>query len=252
MIARAHRIAVRHPLVAIGFLAAFAGVRLAADAVHRDRERGMRLARDRAVGHGAGREALDDRDRRSRPPRAARAGGRPPRPCWMRNRPRIVSSMLALLVEQLGVGVVLVAGVAAHRVLQQRHRLRRPDMRLAAQAIGVFAADLERRCAAPANRRTRRRAGARSPAAISARPTPSMRRRGAGEVLVDEGVGEADRVEDLRAAIGLVGRDAHLGHDLEHALVDRLDEALDDLVAVDLLGQVARPSRSASRRRDRD
>ena len=57
---RAHRIAIGHPLVAIGFLAAFAGVRLAADPVHRDGERGVRLARDRAVRHRAGGEALDD------------------------------------------------------------------------------------------------------------------------------------------------------------------------------------------------
>ena len=51
-------------------------------------------------------------------------------------------------------------------------------------------------------------------------------------------VGQADRVENLRAAIGLVGRDAHLRHDLQQALVDRLDEALDDLVAADLLGKI--------------
>src|SRR5690606_2394799 len=45
---------------AVGVLPALAGVRLAADAVHRDRERLVRLARDRAVAHRAGREALDD------------------------------------------------------------------------------------------------------------------------------------------------------------------------------------------------
>ena len=45
---RAHRIAVRHRLEAIALLAAFAGVGLAADPVHGDRQRGVRLARDRA------------------------------------------------------------------------------------------------------------------------------------------------------------------------------------------------------------
>jgi hypothetical protein len=39
---------------------------------------------------------------------------------------------------------------------------------------------------------------------------------------------QADRVENLRAAIGLVGRDAHLGHDLEDALADGLDVVLFD------------------------
>ncbi|MCY1231244.1 hypothetical protein D9M72_436860 [compost metagenome] len=46
--------------VAVAFLAAFAGVRLAADPVHGDCERRMRLAADRAEGHSTGREALDD------------------------------------------------------------------------------------------------------------------------------------------------------------------------------------------------
>ena len=41
---RAHAVAVRHRLEAVGFFAAFAGVRLAADAVHGDGERGVRLA----------------------------------------------------------------------------------------------------------------------------------------------------------------------------------------------------------------
>ena len=63
---------------------------------------------------------------------------------------------------------------------------------------------------------------------------------GAGEIFGDEIGLQPDRVEDLRAAIGLVGGDAHLGHHLEDALVDRLDVALDDLVVVDLLRQLVR------------
>jgi hypothetical protein len=61
---------------------------------------------------------------------------------------------------------------------------------------------------------------------------------GAGEILGDEFGLESDRVEDLRAAIRLIGRDAHLGHHLEDALVDRLDVALDDLLVVELLGHL--------------
>ena len=48
----------------------------------------------------------------------------------------------------------------------------------------------------------------------------------AGEVLFDELARQADRVKDLRTAIGLVGADAHLGHDLEDALADGLDVVL--------------------------
>ena len=57
----APRIAVRIALVARRILAAFAGVRLAAEAIHRDRNRLVRFLADRAVRHGAGREALEDR-----------------------------------------------------------------------------------------------------------------------------------------------------------------------------------------------
>ena len=51
-------------------------------------------------------------------------------------------------------------------------------------------------------------------------------RGGPGEVLVDRLLVQANGLEDLGAAVALDGRDAHLGHHLEHALVDRLDEVL--------------------------
>ena len=47
--------------VARGIFAAFAGVALAANAVHRDGERFVRFLADGAVGHRAGFEPLDDR-----------------------------------------------------------------------------------------------------------------------------------------------------------------------------------------------
>ena len=62
---RAARVAVRRRGVKrTRVLPALAGVRLAAEAVHRDRERLVRLARDRAERHRAGGEALDDLLRR--------------------------------------------------------------------------------------------------------------------------------------------------------------------------------------------
>ena len=64
---RAHGIAVGQRHEALRFLAALAGVRLAADPVHGDGQRGVRLAADRAEGHGAGREALDDLASPARP-----------------------------------------------------------------------------------------------------------------------------------------------------------------------------------------
>ena len=172
----AHRVAVGHTLVAIGFLAALAGIGLAADPVHRDGERGVRLARDRAERHRAGRKAPDDR-----------SGGfdlveRDRRAPVFRRGPDAEETadgqeLRALLVEQLGEGVVAVARVAANGVLQQRHRLRRPAMRLSAHPIGVFAADFERRAQ---HRRIRRRrpCGAAASRARSRRdPRPRSRSR---------------------------------------------------------------------------
>ena len=52
-------------------------------------------------------------------------------------------------------------------------------------------------------------------------------RRGPREVAVDEAAVEADRLEDLRAAVALQRRDPHLRHDLQDALVQRLDVVAD-------------------------
>src|SRR5580700_2573009 len=137
-----HRIAVRQRLEAVGFLAAFAGIRLAADAVHGDGQRGVRLARDRAERHGAGRKPLDD------------VLGR----LDLLDRHRLTRILVGRLdaeqaadgVEVLGLVVddaselpVFLVGIAAYRVLQSRHRRRVPDVLLAANAEGIFAADVE-------------------------------------------------------------------------------------------------------------
>ena len=53
-----------------------------------------------------------------------------------------------------------------------------------------------------------------------------MRLARAGEELVDELAVQADGLEDLRAAIALLRRDAHLRHHLEQALADGLDVVL--------------------------
>ena len=233
---RTHGIAVRQRLVAVRFLATLAGVRLAADAVHRDRERGVGLARDRAVGHGAGREAAHDARRR----------------LDLLERHRLAAVLfggldgehaadgeqaLGLLVAHLGIGAILVERIAAHRVLQRADRRRRPHVILAAHPVGIFAADVERvlvdrgvaeGVAVTAHRLLRDLVEAD---ALDAG-------RGAGEEGLDEIRAQPDRVENLRAAIGLIGRDAHLGHHLEQPLVDRLDVALDDFLLVELLRQL--------------
>src|ERR1041385_5782934 len=122
-------------------------------------------------------------------------------------------------------------------MLQGRHRGGGPDMVLAAHAHGVFAADVEHaaehRRVAECVAMTAHRLFGDFGEAHAFDPG-----RGAGEVLVDEACLEADGGENLRAAIRLIGRDAHLGHHLEQPLVDRLDVALDDFFLVDLARQL--------------
>ena len=48
-------------------------------------------------------------------------------------------------------------------------------------------------------------------------------RRGSGEIVVDHVAVNPDGLADLRTAIGMQCGDTHLGHDLEHALVDGFD-----------------------------
>ena len=53
------------------------------------------------------------------------------------------------------------------------------------------------------------------------------------EVGPDKLFVEADRLEDLGAAVALDGADAHLGHHLDDPLLDRLPIAVDGLVVID-------------------
>ncbi len=131
----------------------------------------------------------------------------------------------------------MVLRIAAHRVLQPADGFRGPDMVLAAHPHGVIAADVEHRCI------DRRIAEGVAVAAHGlfrdfGQADALDARVRAGEIFVDEVLAQADGVENLRAAIGLIGRDAHLGHHLEQAFVDRLDVALDDFLLVELLRQI--------------
>ena len=66
------------------------------------------------------------------------------------------------------------------------------------------------------------------------------RRRGAGEVLVDEALLEPDGLEDLRRVVGGDRRDAHLREHLEEAGAERLDESLLGRVRVEVGDLAAR------------
>ena len=61
---------------------------------------------------------------------------------------------------------------------------------------------------------------------------PADARRSPGEVPVDEALAQSDALEDLGAPVALERRYAHLGHDLDDALVHGLDEVLLGLLVV--------------------
>ena len=220
----APRVAVRVGRVARRILAAFAGVRLAADAVHRDGERLVRLLADRAVRHRAGREALDDRlDRLDLVDRNRRRGA-----SCSSSSPRSVAQLPALVVDEPRVLLEDRVLAAARRVLQLEHRLGVEQVVLAVAPPLVLAAPLE---IVLADRPRRERLLVPPPHFFGddVDADAADARGGAREVLVDERAVEPDRLEDLRAAVALQRRDAHLGHHFQDALVERLDVVLDRL-----------------------
>ena len=126
-----------------------------------------------------------------------------------------------LLVDETCERLVAFGVLGAHRLLQRRHRLRIPDVALAAGAVVHVPPDVEAR----ARRAVRTRArGASAPLPRSrASPTPRMRDAVPVKYFVDDDLIDADRLEDLRALVRRQRADAHLGHDLEQPLFEGLD-----------------------------
>ena len=117
---------------------------------------------------------------------------------------------------------------AARRVLQLEDRVRVEQVVLAVAPPLVFAARLE---VAGAGVRVGNARACRCSDFLGddVEADAADARRGVREVAIDERVLEADRLEDLRAAIALQRRDAHLRHHLENALVERADVVDDRL-----------------------
>jgi len=209
-------------------LAAFAGIALAADAVHRNRQRRVGLGGNGAQRHRAGGKALDDLPggldlvQRNRLPGVDLELEQPPQ--------RHVAP--ALVVDDLRVFLVGLVGVGAAGVLQLGDGVRRPHVLFAAYAPGVFAAGVE-------HRGQQRVVGEGGPMSADRlfhdleQADSADVARGAAEVLVHQPACQTHRLEDLRTAVTHVGADAHLRHDLVQALADRLDVVLDGFVAID-------------------
>ena len=204
----------------LGVLAALAGVRLATEAVHRDGERLVGLDRDRAVAHRAGGEALDDLRRRLDLVERHRLALALPQLEQAAQR----GELARLLVDHLRVLLEDLVLAAAGGVLQLEDGLGVEEVVLPLSPPLVLAAGLELAVGAlgRAGRGTPSGAG-RDLVGDLVETDAAELRRGAGEVLVDQVRAEADGLEDLRTGVGGDGRDAHLGHHLQHALAGGLD-----------------------------
>ena len=224
------RVAVGQRDVAIRVLAALAGVGLRAQPVHRDGQGLVGLLADRAVAHRAGGEALHDlTDRLDLLQRNRRTGalGEPEQPAQGHQALGLVVHPGRVLAED-------VHPPAARGVLQPEDRLGVEQVRLALPAPLVLATDGQRAVrrgdpvgrvcvGVPAGDLLGDGRQAHAPQA----------RGGPREVLVDQGVAQADRLEDLGAAVGGHRGDAHLAHDLQDALAQGLDEVADGLLRRD-------------------
>ena len=223
----ARGIAVRQRRVAARILAALAGVRLAADAIHGHGQHFVGFGADGAETHGPGGEAPDDLafgldlvefdgpavgsvHERQQPPQVGVCGVLPVR-----------------VLGETPVGAFVV-GPRGH--LQVGDRLRVPHVRVAVPAPVEVAGVRQHRDVAVAPRIALRvatlhllgedlQAHALHPAG------------GALEGAFDDIVRQSHRLEDLRALVGLQRGDAHLGHHLEHALGGALAVGVHDVPA---------------------
>ena len=221
-------IAVRHGLESFRVLAAFAGVRLAAKAVHGDGERFVGLLGDRAIGHGTGLEAFGDgfdgldfldRHRRALVLELHQAAqGR---------------EVLALVVDLACVLFVNVVATGAHRLLEKVDGFRIEEVEFAVLAPLIGAAGFKR--ALLGLDVAVREGGAVADESLLGDLVDAGALATAGsaaEVFVHHVELETDGFENLRAAIGGDGGDAHLGHGLDHTLDGAFEVVVNRLVEI--------------------
>ena len=189
----------------------------------------MRFFADRTIRHRPGLETLDDRLHRLH----FLNGNSFARVLEFHQAPQ-GRHLFGLIVDELCVfferGVIVVAA----RLLQEVNRLGVEQMQFPVLPILVLAVSLERM----AVERERREC----PGMLLLRLQRDLVQADAsdpgwrpGEVFVDQLLAEADRLEDLRATVGLNSRYPHLGHYLYDAFDDGLDVAFDRVVVGDVL-----------------
>ena len=227
------RIAVRQGFESLRIFTTLAGIALGAQAVHGNRERLVRFLADRAVRHGSGREPfhdllgrlnLVDGDRRWQKLEVEQAAQ--------------VRPSLALIVDELRELSERFGIVRLRRVLQFIDRVRIPIVVFALDAIMNLAAEIE----LPDRRRLIGQPMPPEAFFADLANTDSLDpRRRPGEVPVDHVMVQADRLEDLGAAIGLDGGNPHLREDLEQPLIDRFDVLAFSGLGIQPFRQIAVP-----------
>ena len=203
--------------VARRIFAAFAGIAARAEPVHRDRERLVRLGRQRAERHAGRIEALEDRlDRfdfvdRNRLQRRF-------------DREQVAQRRRRAAVDRVGIAPIQGVIAGAHGRLQRADDFRVIHVEFAVRQRVQQAARRQRVVRIARGDELRVIFGLDLVEAGAA----DTRRR-AGEAQVDDFAMQADDLEQLRAAIAGDRRDAHLRDDLEQALADAAPIAAADL-----------------------
>ena len=208
---RARVVAVRPRPEAGRILAALAAVGLRADAVHGDGEGLVRLRAQRAERDARGDQPLAD------------VGDR----LDLVERHRLLDLLEAeqvaqvdrpLFIDRVRIALVEVVAVGLHRALQGMHHIAVEGVTLAGAPVAVQPAHRQRHDALVEGLLVHRQRLGLDAVQAEAGDT----RGHAREILLDQGAGQADRLEVVAAAIGGQNRDAHLGHHLQQAVLDRL------------------------------
>ena len=182
----------------------------------------MRFGADRAKRHCASGEALDDFFRRLNVIQSNRLG----RVQLEFKQTAQGHVPLALVVDDLRIFLVGAEIVGSGRMLQLGNRIRRPHVLFAAHAKRVFTTGIERmrqyRIAAVSLLMQTQRLFCYFDDADAFNIGCS-----AFEIFVDKRLIQADRFENLRAAVRHVSRYAHFRHHLQQTLGERFLEILD-------------------------
>ena len=143
----------------------------------------------------------------------------------MRSSPRSVISRRDWSSTSDGVLLEDLVPAAAGGVLQLEDRLRAEQVRLALAPPLVLAARVQPPVIHPGARaRWRGRSAGRISSGELVEAHAGQPRGGAGEAGLDHLRAQADGLEDLRAGVGGDGGHAHLGHDLQQALAEGLEQ----------------------------